>query len=330
MTHTTDVVGVGAAIVDILARVDDATIDGLGMPKGAMSLVDADQSKSIYGALKDTTERSGGSVANTIAALGALGSKTAFIGKRRDDQFGEIFAHDITASGTKFPTPAATQGEETARCMVMVTPDAERTMATYLGVSGDLGPADVDAATVQDACILYLEGYLWDKPDAKEAFRAAMKLAHGAGRRVALSLSDPFCVDRYRESFREIVAGDVDILFANEAELLSLYEMDDFDAAMDQVAGEVDIAAITRSEKGAVIAYGSERHGIPAEAIDTLVDTTGAGDLFAAGFLFGMANEKSLDLCGAMGCMASSVVIQMLGARCGDEVHAAFAKQGWV
>jgi len=267
--------------------------------------------------------------ANTIAALGALGRRAAFIGKRRDDEFGAIFAHDIRATGTVFNSAAATTGEATARCMVMVTPDAERTMATYLGVSGDLSPEDVDRDAVAGSGILYLEGYLWDKPAAKEAFRRAMEIAHEEGRKVALSLSDPFCVDRHRDSFLEIVAGQTDILFANEAELLSLYQTEDFDAAIAAVAKDVEVAAITRGADGAVIVSGEQRIAVPAQAPAALVDTTGAGDLFAAGFLNGMATGQPLDVCGAMGCAAANVVIQVLGARCTDALKAKFAIEGW-
>ena len=327
VTH--DVIGVGAAIVDIIARVDDAVLDEQGLSKGAMTLVDEAGSAAIYDALGETTERSGGSGANTIAALGALGRSTAFIGKRRDDEFGDIFAHDIRATGTAFDVPAATTGEATARCLVMVTPDAERTMATYLGVSGDLGPDDINADAVSGAGILYLEGYLWDKPDAKDAFRRASEIAHGAGRKVALSLSDAFCVDRHRESFREIVAGEIDILFANESELLSLYGTEDFDAAIEAVAKEVAIAAVTRGPDGAVIVSGDERIAVPAQPVAALVDTTGAGDLFAAGFLNGIATGQPLATCGAMGCAAANVVIQILGARCTDALKAKFAIEDW-
>lgn len=326
---TNDVIGVGAAIVDIIARVDDAVLEEQGLSKGAMTLVDEAGSSSIYDALGETLERSGGSVANTIAALGALGRSVAFIGKRRDDEFGTIFAHDIRATGTAFDAPAAASGEATARCLVMVTPDAERTMATYLGVSGDLGPDDIDTDTVSGGGILYLEGYLWDKPAAKDAFRRASEIAHKAGRKVALSLSDPFCVDRHRDSFREIVAGDIDILFANEAELLSLYETEDFNAAIDAVAKDVAVAAITRGPDGAVIVSGSERITVPAQPVATLVDTTGAGDLFAAGFLNGLATNQPLEICGQMGCAAANVVIQVLGARCTDDLKAKFSAEGW-
>ncbi len=324
-----DVVAVGAAIVDIIARVDDSTVASVDLPKGAMSLVDAAQSARIYDNLSNTIERSGGSAANTIAALGALGRDAAFIGKRRDDAFGDVFASDIRATGAHFESEPSTSGEETARCVIMVTPDAERTMATYLGISGDLMPDDVDAETVGGSAILYLEGYLWDKPHAKDAFRRAMALAHESGRRVALTLSDPFCVDRHRDSFREIVKSETDILFANEAELLSLYETDDFDAAVEMVSTEVAISAITRSEKGAVIISADERIVVPAEPVATLVDTTGAGDLFAAGFLNGISAHQPLQVCGKMGCAAASVVIQLLGARCPDALRAKFAIKGW-
>ncbi len=330
MSDTThDVIAVGAAIVDIIARVGDATLEAQDLSKGAMTLVDEAGSTALYNALGETTERSGGSAANTIAALGALGRRAAFIGKRRDDTFGDIFAHDIRSTGTVFTSPAATEGEATARCMVMVTPDAERTMATYLGVSGDLGPDDVDTDAVAGSGILYLEGYLWDKPAAKDAFRRAMEIAHEAGRKVALSLSDPFCVDRHRDSFREIVASDIDVLFANEAELLSLYQTDDLEAALTAVAGDVAIAAITRGPDGAVIVSGDERIAVPALPVAALVDTTGAGDLFAAGFLNGMATGHPLDVCGAMGCTAANAVIQVLGARCSDALKAKFAIEGW-
>lgn len=329
MTLTNDVIGVGAAIVDIIARVDDAMLVDQDLSKGAMTLVDEAGSSAIYGALGETLERSGGSGANTIAALGAMGRKVAFIGKRRDDEFGEIFAHDIRATGTSFDAPAATTGEATARCLVMVTPDAERTMATYLGVSGDLGPDDIDEGTIAGGGILYLEGYLWDKPAAKDAFRRASEIAHKAGRKVALSLSDAFCVDRHRDSFREIVANDIDILFANESELLSLYETEDFDAAIEAVAKDVAIAAVTRGPDGAVIVSGDERIAVPAQPVATLVDTTGAGDLFAAGFLNGLATDQPLATCGAMGCSAANVVIQVLGARCTDALKAKFAIEGW-
>lgn len=325
-----DVVGVGNAIVDILSRVEDAVLDAVELPKGIMSLVELDKSKSIYTHLGPSTERSGGSVANSIAALGALGRRAGYIGKVNADQFGEVFAHDIRAQGVAFDaSKGAGEAEETARSMIMVTPDAERTMATYLGVATDLGPDDIDAEMVAESQILYLEGYLWDKPAAKDAFRRAMQIAHDNGRRVALSLSDPFCVERHRDSFREIVKGEVDILFANEDEICSLYQTSDVAQAADQAAGEVAVSAITRSERGALIVASGARAEVPASAISELVDTTGAGDLFAAGFLNGVVTGQSPEICGQMGCAAAGVVIQRLGARCGDELKACWAEQGW-
>ncbi len=330
MTDTThDVIGIGNAIVDVIARIEDDVLADQDIPKGAMMLVERERSGAIYGSLGETTERSGGSVANTMAALGALGRRSAYIGKVRDDDFGAVFGHDIRAAGVSFDAPAATAGEATGRCMVMVTPDAERTMATYLGVAVDLGPDDVDAGAVAGSGILYLEGYLWDKPAAKDAFRRAMHVAHEAGRKVALSLSDSFCVDRHRESFREIVAGQIDILLANEGELLSLYETEDLDAALDAVAKDVQVAAITRGAEGAVVVSGGERVMVPAYPVETLVDTTGAGDLFAAGFLNGMATGRSPETCGRMGCAAANVVIQVLGARCSEALTARFEAEGW-
>lgn len=324
-----DVIGIGNAIVDIIARIDDAVLGEQDLPKGSMNLIDGPRSGAIYETLGETTERSGGSAANTMAALGALGRRSAYIGKYRDDDFGKVFAHDIRATGTAFTAEPASSGEGTGRCMVMVTPDAERTMATYLGVAVDLGPDDVDDEAVAAAGILYLEGYLWDKPAAKEAFRHAVGIAHGAGRKVALSLSDTFCVDRHRESFREIVADGVDILFANEGELLSLYETGDLETALDAVARDVDLAAVTRGPDGAIIVAGGDRHAVPAQTVAALVDTTGAGDLFAAGFLNGVATGQPPETCGAMGCAAANVVIQVLGARCSDALKAKFAVEGW-
>lgn len=325
-----DVTAVGNAIVDIVAQVDPAIIEEVDLPKGAMSLIELPQSRAIYEKLGPTTEKSGGSAGNTIAALAALGRRAAFIGRVRDDQFGEVYAHDIAATGATFAATPRTEGEETGRCMVMVTPDADRTMATYLGTATDLGPDDLDEEAIAGAAVLYLEGYLWDKPAAKEAFRHAMEAAHKAERRVALSLSDPFCVERHRDSFREIIRDSVDILFANRDELLSLAQTDDFDAALATVADQVAVIAITRSELGATIVTGGIRVDVPADDIGELVDTTGAGDLFAAGFLNGVTTGESPETCGRMGCAAAGVVIQQLGARCEKELVARFEKEGWL
>ncbi len=330
MTATYDVTAVGNAIVDIVAQVDPSIIEQVDMPKGAMSLIDLPQSKAIYEKLGPTTESSGGSAGNTIAALAALGRKAAFIGRVRNDQFGEVYAHDMKAMGATFAATPRTDGEETGRCMVMVTPDADRTMATYLGTATDLGPEDLDEAAISGASVLYLEGYLWDKPAAKDAFRHAMKLAHESERRVALSLSDPFCVERHRDSFKEVIADSVDILFANEDELLSLAQSDDFEAALTTVSEQVAVVAITRSEKGATVVSGSVRVDVPADKVDALVDTTGAGDIFAAGFLNGLTTGQDPETCGKMGCAAASVVIQQLGARCEAGLIERFKQAGWI
>jgi len=330
MSTTYDVTAVGNAIVDIVAQVEPATIEQVDLPKGAMSLIELPQSKAIYERLGPTTESSGGSAGNTIAALAALGRSAAFIGRVRDDQFGEVYAHDMTAIGATFASKPRADGEETGRCMVMVTPDADRTMATYLGTATDLGPEDIDEPAISGASVLYLEGYLWDKPAAKDAFRHAMDLAHKSERRVALSLSDPFCVERHRDSFKEIIADSVDILFANQDELLSLAETDDFEAALATVAEQVAVIAITRSEKGATIVTGGIRVDVPADDVKELVDTTGAGDLFAAGFLNGISLGESPETCGKMGCAAAGVIIQQLGARCGPQLVERFKEGGWI
>jgi len=330
MSTTYDVTAVGNAIVDIVAEIDPSVIDQIELPKGIMSLIELPQSKSIYEKLGPTIESSGGSAGNTIAALAALGRNAAFIGRVRDDQFGEVYAHDMKAIGATFAATPRAEGEETGRCMVMVTPDADRTMATYLGTATDLGPEDLDESAISGAGILYLEGYLWDKPAAKDAFRHAMDLAHKSERRVALTLSDPFCVERHRDSFKEIITDSVDILFANEEELLSLAQTDDFDAALATVADNVAVVAITRSEKGATIVTGGVRVDVPADDVKELVDTTGAGDLFAAGFLNGIALGESPETCGKMGCAAAGVIIQQLGARCGPQLVERFKEGGWI
>ena len=330
MPTTYDVTAVGNAIVDIVAEVDPAVIEQVDLPKGIMSLIELPQSKAIYEKLTGTKESSGGSAGNTIAALAALGRKAAFIGRVRDDQFGEVYAHDINSTGATFAATPRTEGEETGRCMVMVTPDADRTMATYLGTATDLGPEDLDEDAISEAAVLYLEGYLWDKPAAKDAFRHAMELAHKSERRVALSLSDPFCVERHRNSFKEIIKDSVDILFANRDELLSLAQTDDFEAALATVADQVAVVAITRSEQGATIVTGGVRVDVPADKVAKLVDTTGAGDLFAAGFLNGIATAQSPEVCGQMGCAAAGVVIQHLGARCEAPLIDRFKAGGWL
>ncbi|MFP6696194.1 MAG: adenosine kinase [Alphaproteobacteria bacterium] len=310
-----DVLGIGNAIVDVLAPAEDAFLEAHGMAKGAMTLIDAERAEELYAAMGSGTEASGGSAANTVAGVAALGGRACFIGKVRDDELGSIFAHDIRAIGVDFHSAPATSGAPTARCLISVTPDAKRTMHTFLGACVDLGPEDVDEDLIAASAITYLEGYLWDPPGAKEAFIKAMGAARAAGRKVALSLSDGFCVDRHRDEFQDLVEHHVNLLFANEQEITSLYEVDDFNAAMQAVRGKCDIAALTRSEKGAVIVAGDEVHVVSAEPIDAVVDTTGAGDLYASGFLTGLSEGRSLPECGRMAGIGAAEIISHMGAR---------------
>jgi sugar/nucleoside kinase (ribokinase family) len=310
-----DVVGIGNAIVDVLAHADDEFLETHGLVKGAMTLIDEPRSAALYTAMGPGIEISGGSAGNTLAGIAALGGRGAFIGKVRDDQLGGIFRHDIRAAGVAFETAPATTGPTTARCLIMVTPDAQRTMNTYLGVAVELAPDDLDEEAIRTAQVTYMEGYLWDPPAAKQAFLAAAKIAHGAGRKVSLSLSDPFCVERHHESFLELVSGHVDILFANEVEICSLYQTKSFDDALQRVRGHCDIAVLTRGAKGAMILAGDEVHVIDAEPVTHIVDTTGAGDLYAAGFLAGLTKGKPLFTCGRMGAIAAAEVISHMGAR---------------
>ena len=310
-----DVVGIGNAIVDVLTQAEDAFLAAQELPKGVTLLIDHARAEALYGEMGPGVEVSGGSAANTMAGLVSLGAAGAFIGKVRDDQLGEIFRHDIRAAGVHFETPPATDGAPTARCLILVTPDAQRTMATYLGACMGLGPGDIDEALVAAAKVTYLEGYLWDQPRAKEAVVKAAKIAHAAGRTTALTLSDPFCVDRHRAEFRELVDGHVDLLFANEDEIRSLYEVADFDQALQAVRGSCEVAALTRGAKGSVILRGEEVHVVDAEPVSRLVDTTGAGDLYAAGFLYGFTRERSLYDCGRMGSVAAAEIISHFGAR---------------
>lgn len=309
------VAGIGNAIVDVLSHEDDAFLIAHGIEKGGMMLVDDERAAQLYDALGPTIQVSGGSAANTIAGIASLGGKAAFIGKVRNDQLGSAFTHDIRSLGVHFTTPPADRGPATARCLIVVTPDAQRSMSTYLGAAQGLGPDDVDPEIIRRAAITYLEGYLWDPPAAKEAFLKAAQLAHDAGRRVSLTLSDAFCVDRYREEFRKLVREEVDILFANEAEILSLYQVDTFDEALQAVRGEAHIAALTRSEAGSVIVVDGEVHVVDAEKPKALVDTTGAGDQFAAGFLFGLATGRTPAEAGRIGSICAAEVISHMGPR---------------
>ena len=310
-----DVLGIGNAILDVLALANDSFLAEHGLTKGAMTLIDAGQAERLYAAMGPARECSGGSAANTIAALATIGAAGAFIGKVRDDQLGKIFAHDIQALGVAFATQPAPRGAPTARCLIFVTPDAQRTMQTYLGASVGLSPEDIEPKLIAQAKITYLEGYLWDPPAAKAAFRKAARAANDAGRRVALSLSDPFCVDRHRADFRDLVERHVDILFANEEEIKSLYQVATFDQALQKVRGHCRVAALTRSAKGAVIVAGEEIHVVDAEPIAKVADTTGAGDAFAAGFLYGFTHGFDLARAAKAGAIAAAEVIGHVGAR---------------
>lgn len=310
-----DVVGIGNAIVDVIAHADENFLAAKGFAKGAMTLIDAERAETLYRQIGPAIESSGGSAGNTMAGIASLGGSGGYIGKVRDDLLGDVFRHDITAIGVRFDTPAATTGPGTARCLVLVTPDGQRTLCTYLGACVDLGPEDIDAALIGSAQVTYLEGYLFDPPRAQEAFRAAAAIAHAAGRQVALSLSDPFCVGRHRAAFRELVRGEVDILFANEAEICSLYETESFAAAAEAVRGHVRIAALTRSEQGSVILAEGAEHRIAAVRGVKVVDTTGAGDLYAAGFLYGLTRGLPLPICGAIGSLCAGEIISHVGAR---------------
>jgi sugar/nucleoside kinase (ribokinase family) len=310
-----DVVGLGSAIVDVLTTEEDAFLEQHGMTKGAMALIDEEAAHRLYDALGPAREVSGGSVGNTIAGIAALGGTPAFIGKVRDDQLGEIYAHDIRSVGVHFEHTPATSGPPTARCLIVVTPDAERTLNTYLGIAGQMGPEDIDEGVVSSSAIVFAEGYLWDVETAKDAIVKAMDHAHEAGNRTAFSLSDSFCVGRFRDEFKALVDERVDVLFANEAEITSLYEVDDFDAAVAEVRGRCELACVTRSEKGSVLVTADEVVEVPASPPTQLVDTTGAGDLYAAGVLFGLTQGKDLATAGALGARCAAEVISHVGAR---------------
>ncbi len=312
---TLDVVALGNAIVDVLSDADDAFLASRDLAKGGMQLIDQEQATALYGAMGPGVEHSGGSAANTAVGVAALGGRAGFIGRVQDDQLGEVFAHDIRAAGVRYDPPAAKPRPATARCLISVTPDAQRTMNTFLGAAAEIVPDDVDADLVASGAITYLEGYLWDQPLAKEAMRRATAIARDAGRQVAMSLSDSFCVDRHRAEFRELVEGPLDIVFANEDEIKALYETDDFATALEAVQGKVRLAVLTRSEKGCVIVAPDGVHEVPATPPTQLVDTTGAGDLFAAGFLAGITSGRSLTDSGRIGAMAAAEIISHYGAR---------------
>jgi sugar/nucleoside kinase (ribokinase family) len=312
-----DVVAVGNAIVDVLAHADDDFLDRHAMTKGSMQLIEADTARDLYADMGPGVEMSGGSAANTAAGVASLGGAPGFIGRVAADVLGEVFTHDLRAAGVRYEPLAVVEHElGTARCLILVTPDAQRTLNTYLGVSGLIAPHDIDPDLVARAQVVFCEGYLWDTPSAKDALRAAMDAARAAGVKVAFTLSDSFCVDRHREEFLELAEHRVDILFANEAELLSLYQESTWEAAADRVAGHCDIACLTRSEHGSVIITADgQRIVVPAQLVGGVVDTTGAGDLYAAGFLYGYTHGHDLSASGALASLAAGEVISHVGAR---------------
>src|SRR3954469_19154640 len=315
-----DVLGIGNAIFDVLVRTDEEFLARHGMTKGGMALIDEARALAIYGDMgKDSgaaVEMSGGSAANTMGGIASLGARTAFIGKIKDDQIGRLYSHDIKAANVAFATTPATGGPATGCSYILVTPDGQRTMNTYLGAAQELMPGDIDPAEIAASSIVYLEGYLWDPKNAKDAFLKASGIAHDSGRQVALTLSDAFCVDRYRGEFLDLMRkGAVDLIFANEAELHSLYQTSDFDGALAALRQDIALGVVTRSEKGCVVATRDNVTAVPAFSVEKLVDTTGAGDLFAAGFLFGLVRGAGHEDAGKLGALAAAEVIQHIGAR---------------
>ena len=311
-----DVLGIGNAIFDVLVQTDESFLATHGMTKGGMALIDETRATAIYRDMGPATQMSGGSAANTIVGLASLGARAAYVGKVRDDEVGRLYSHDIRAAGVAFETAAASGGPATGCSYILVTPDGERTMNTYLGAAQELTPGDIDEAQVAASAILYLEGYLWDPASAKEAFVKASTIAHDAGRQVALTLSDAFCVDRYRDEFLGLMRnGTADLIFANEAELHSLYQTANFDTALAQLRQDAKLGVVTRGEKGCMVASSEGVISVPAFPIQQLVDTTGAGDLFAAGFLFGLVRNAGYEQAGKLGGLAAAEVIQHIGAR---------------
>ena len=324
------VAGIGNAIVDVISTVNDHFLDHMGIHKGIMQLIERDRAETLYGAMKDRQEASGGSVCNTIAGIGALGLKTALVGRVRDDSLGRFFAQDTERAGTAFVNPPVAGGElPTSRSMIFVTPDGERSMNTYLGISAEVGPEDVDESVMSDSEIVFLEGYLFDKDKGKEAFLKAARACHKGGGRVGIALSDPFCVDRHRADFRRLVANEMDYVIGNEKELTSLYEENDLDDALARAASECAIVVCTRSGDPVVLIHDGHRAEAPVKTV-VPVDATGAGDQFAAGFLYGLVRGHSLETCGRMGNIAAAEVIGHIGARPQQDVHALFKAEGLV
>lgn len=309
-----DVVGIGNALVDVLSHEDHSFVEEHGLVRGAMTLVDTERAEHLYAVMGPAMEMSGGSAGNTIAGVASFGGRAGYLGRVFDDQLGAVFAHDLRAQGVRFDIKPATDGPPTGRCLIVVTPDAQRTMSTCLGASALFGPGDVDPAMVEDAAVTFLEGYLFDRPESKAAYWAASERAAGAGRQVALTLSDLFCVERHRDDFLPLVRDRVDILFANEAEACALWDCDEVGVAVERARSEVAVACITRSEEGSIVVAGAATHEIGAEPVD-VVDTTGAGDLYAAGFLYGYTQGRPLPECGRLGAIAAAEVISHMGAR---------------
>jgi sugar/nucleoside kinase (ribokinase family) len=310
-----DVTGIGNAIVDVLSHADDASVARHGLVKGTMTLIDEHRAHDLYAAMGTSVEVSGGSAANTVAGIASLGGRAAFVGKVRDDQLGEVFRHDLRAVGVAFDTAPSRHGPPTARCLIMVTPDAQRTMSTFLGACRELGPEDIDEVLIAASKVTYLEGYLWDPAGAKEAFLKASRIAEKAGRKTALSLSDPFCVERHRKELLQLVDQHVDILFANEREICALYEVSHLEDAIAAVRGRCEVAALTLSERGSVVLIGHDTFAVAAEPVAAVVDTTGAGDLYAAGFLHAYAHGRPPAECGRLGALCAAEVISHFGAR---------------
>ena len=324
-----DVLTIGNAIVDIIARCEDSFLSDNDIIKGAMNLIDADRAEHLYSKMGPAVEASGGSAGNTAAGIASLGGRAAYFGKVAQDQLGTIFQHDIRAQGVHYETTPLGSAPPTARSMIFVTPDGERSMNTYLGACVELGPEDVEPQVVADSAVTYFEGYLWDPPRAKEAIRECARIAHESGREVSMTLSDPFCVGRYRAEFLDLMrSGTVDIVFANKQEVLSLYETEDFELALTKMAADCKLAAVTLSEEGAIILRGDERVKIDAYPVREVVDTTGAGDLFASGFLHGYTQKRSLADCGKLGCLSAAIVIQQIGPRPMESLKDAAARAG--
>jgi sugar/nucleoside kinase (ribokinase family) len=315
MTSTYDVLTIGNAIVDVFATVGDDFVARENLVKGSMNLIDEQRAEQLYGLMQNAIEVSGGSAGNTAAGVASFGGKAAYIGKVKQDQLGDIFRHDMRSIGVAFNSVAALSGPATARSFILVTPDAERTMNTYLGACVNLAEGDVDARVVENSAVTYMEGYLWDKPEAKAAFRLAAKLARAAGKLTSISLSDSFCVERHRDSFLDLIKNSIDIVFANESEIKALYQTQSFDGAVQAIRRDCPMAVLTRSEKGSLVVTPAELIEVRAHAVSKVVDVTGAGDLYAAGYLYGLTKGATLARCAELASLAAAEVISHTGAR---------------